>query len=153
MTVTITRPAPGAYGGDQTPWAAGASTAKPAADPAWTQPSAWGPPRAPFGGAVGPTPTGPQTIPTLTQDAPREPVPFLTQCGQTQYVEEDVSNALIAGCWYKNKTQTKGGYPKVYGNAEKINFGDVVAPWYEFPLISSAAYVGGEFSPPSWRRK
>jgi hypothetical protein len=70
-------------------------------------------------------------------------VPFLTACGATSYVEEDVSNALVAGCWYKNKTQTKGGYPRVFENAERINFGDVAAPLYEFPLISSAAYVGG----------
>jgi hypothetical protein len=142
VTITITRSAPAA--GGQNPWAPGAST-KPAGEPSWTQPSAWGPPRQPFGPTA--TATGPQTIPTTTTDPPREPVPFLTQCGTTQYVEDDVSNALVAGCWYKNKTQTKSGYPKVFANDEKIGFGDVVAPWYEFPLISSAAYVGGEFPP------
>jgi hypothetical protein len=162
VTVTITRPSPAAGnvgGGDQTPWAPGASTTKPAAtapaagggggESAWSQPSAWGPPRQPFGPTS--TATGPQTIPTTTTEAPREPVPFMTLCGPAQYVEDDVSNALVAGCWYKNKTQTKGGYPKVFANAEKINFGDVVAPWYEFPLISSAAYVGGEFFPSGFK--
>jgi hypothetical protein len=112
----------------------------------WTQPSAWGPPRNPFGPTS--TPTGPQTIPTTTTEAPRPNVPFLTVCGGTRYVEDDVSNALIAGCFYKNKTSTvnKSEYPKQFDNSNgRFNFGDVAGPYWEFPLISSAAYIGGEF--------
>jgi hypothetical protein len=140
VTVTLTRsPGGEAAPPDQTPWGGGGAPVQPHT---WLQPSAWGPPRSPFGPPA--TPTGPQTIPTTTTERPRDPVPFLTTCGTTNYVEDDVSNALVAGCWYKNKTQTKNGYPKLFANVEQINFGDVVAPLYEFPLISSAAYVGGE---------
>lgn len=60
-------------------------------------------------------------------------------------MEEDVSNALIAGCYYKNKTMTvnKSEYPKAFTNTN-FNFGDVKGPYWEFPLINSAAYIGGE---------
>ena len=61
-------------------------------------------------------------------------------------MEDDVSNALIAGCYYKNKTQTvnKSEYPKAFQNTYNFNFGDVQGPFWEFPLISSAAYIGGK---------
>ncbi|KAF2666975.1 Ribonuclease/ribotoxin [Microthyrium microscopicum] len=113
----------------------------------WTQPSAWGPPRSPFG--PNPTPTGPQTIPTTTTDAPKEPVPFLTTCGRKKYIEYDVSNAIIGGCFYKNKTQTvnKSEFPKAFPNQQGFNFGDVKGPYWEFPLIDSGGYIGGPPGP------
>lgn len=77
-------------------------------------------------------------------------MPFLTVCGGMKYVEDDVSNALITGCYYKNKTQTvnKSEYPKPFDNSRgRFNFGDVLGPFWEFPLISSAAYIGGNPGP------
>jgi hypothetical protein len=111
--------------------------------PRWTAPTAWGPNKTkPFGQ----TETGPQTIPTTTTAAPREPVPFMTTCGRNRYVEDDVSNALIAGCYYKNKTKTvsKSEYPRLFENNYRINFDPVQGPFFEFPLIQSAPYVGGK---------
>jgi hypothetical protein len=69
----------------------------------------------------------------------------LTVCGEIRYVEDDVSNALIAGCFFKNKTMTvnKSEYPKSFVNNFGFNFGDVKGPFWEFPLINSAAYIGG----------
>jgi hypothetical protein len=78
---------------------------------------------------------------------PRPNVPFLTDCAGTKYVEDDVSNAIIAGCFYKNKTKTvnKSEYPKAFDNRQyNFNFGDVLGPYWEFPLINSAAYIGGK---------
>jgi hypothetical protein len=111
----------------------------------WTAPSAWGPPRNPFGPQTA-TPLGPQTIATTTTELPKAPVPFVTVCGGTRYVEDDVSNALITGCYYKNKTTTvnKSGFPKAYTNPQNFNFGDIQGGLWEFPLISSAGYVGGK---------
>jgi hypothetical protein len=112
--------------------------------PHWTAPTAWGPNRTkPFGQ----TPTGPQTIPTTTTAPPKEPVPFMTNCGRARYVEDDVSNALIAGCYYKNKTRTvnKSEYPRPFQNLYNFNFEPVTGPFFEFPLIASAPYVGGKF--------
>jgi hypothetical protein len=114
--------------------------------PRWTAPTAWGPNKTkPFGQ----TETGPQTIPTTTTAAPREPVPFMTTCGRNRYVEDDVSNALIAGCYYKNKTKTvsKSEYPRLFENNYRINFDPVQGPFFEFPLIQSAPYVGGPPGP------
>jgi hypothetical protein len=73
-------------------------------------------------------------------------VPFLTTCGYTKYVEYDVSNALISGCYYKNKTKTvnKSEFPRPFENTYNFNFGDVLGPYWEFPLISSAGYIGGK---------
>jgi len=119
----------------------------PSSSRTWSQPSQWGPPRSPFG--PNPTVTGPQTIPTTTTEKPREPVPFLTTCGRTRYIEDDVQNALIAGCYYKNKTTTvnKSEFPKPFANTQGFNFGNVQPPFWEFPLINSAGYVGGPPGP------
>jgi hypothetical protein len=143
----------GQYGGGQYGGGQYGGGDEPGPTRTWTQPSAWGPPRSPFGPTS--TPTGPQTIPTTTTEFPRPNVPFLTVCGMTKYVEDDVSNALITGCYYKNKTQTvnKSEYPKPFDNSRgRFNFGDVLGPFWEFPLISSAAYIGGEsFACSIWR--
>jgi len=76
-------------------------------------------------------------------------VPFIAVCGQNRYVEDDISNAVVAACYYKNKTQTvnNSGYPKSFANSQRFNFGSIFGPWWEFPLISSAAYVGGPPGP------
>jgi hypothetical protein len=73
-------------------------------------------------------------------------VPFITVCGPTRYVEDDVSNALISGCYYKNKTTTvsKTEFPRRFQD-NRFNFEPVKGPFWEFPLISSAGFVGGKF--------
>jgi hypothetical protein len=148
VTVTVTN-----YGGRQPPPAKTSPPVPPKQQPPpqpqgprWTAPSVWGPQRtSPFGA----TPTGPQTIPTTTTEAPKEPVPFIAVCGTNRYVEDDISNAIVAGCYYKNKTQTvnKSQYPKQFQNSQRFNFGQIAGPYYEFPLIGSAAYIGGPPGP------
>jgi len=146
VTVTMTRTAP--WGGVTPPPQTQTQQPPRTTTRTWTAPSAWGPPRSPFGPSTS-TPTGPQTIPTTTTEMPKEPVPFVTICGYTRYVEDDVSNAIISGCYYKNKTTTvnKSGWPKLFPNDQKFNFGDIKAPYWEYPLINSAAYVGGDPGP------
>lgn len=89
----------------------------------WSQPSSWGLPRDP----LSPTPVAidPLTIVTTTTDLPHLVVPFLTNCGGIKYVEDDVYNALLFGCLYKNKTQTvyESEYPKSFPNTQRFNFG------------------------------
>jgi len=115
-----------------------------AGDSSWTQPLSWGPTTTPYGPA---TPTGPQTIPTTTTQAPEEPVPYLTHCGPMSYVEDDVRNALTVGCQMMKKSNQKGGYPKDFQNDGSFNFGDVLGPYWEFPVIPFANYIGGNPGP------
>jgi hypothetical protein len=86
-------------------------------------------------------------IPTTTVDQPKEPVPFVAQCGRKRYDEYDVSNALTAGCFYFKKGTKIGGteFPKLFTNGQGFDFGDIRGPFYEFPLISSAPYISGMF--------
>jgi len=45
-------------------------------------------------------------------------------------------------------TVNRSEWPKTFDNAgNKFNFGDVKGPFWEFPLISSAAYIGGNPGP------
>jgi len=140
-------------------------------EPKWTPPPQWGPKtgRQPFGpksptiggppgaitGAPKPQSTRPDycsntdVICTTTIEAPREPVPFKVTCGRLLYLEDDVSNALTAGCFYvKNKKKIgNSDYPKIFENRQRFDFGPVGAGagqvLYEMPLIGSAAYAGG----------
>jgi hypothetical protein len=66
-------------------------------------------------------------------------------CGKTRFNEYDVSNALNTGCYYWKKNQKIAGteFPKLFPNTGRFDFGDIKGPFYEFPLIDSAAYVSG----------
>jgi hypothetical protein len=63
-------------------------------------------------------------------------------------VEDDVHNALLMGCLYKNKTQTinDSGYPAPFPNSQRFNFGVIQGPYWEYPLISSAGFIGGKLA-------
>ncbi|KAF2396847.1 hypothetical protein EJ06DRAFT_559487 [Trichodelitschia bisporula] len=123
----------------------------------WTAPAQWGPKGTrPFGprtttvygtpGALPPSPTRePEPAGPTSTDPPKEPVPFVVTCGRTRYVEDDISNALTAGCFYQKKgTKVNGSeFPKEFVNNQGFDFGELRAPFYEFPIIPSAPYVGG----------
>jgi hypothetical protein len=137
--------------------------------PRWTPPPAWGPRTTPFGPKAtsqAETPPAPTASPkpnatgkrpdycsntdlicATIVDAPEEPVPYAVMCGKARYNKFDVTNALTAGCYYWKKNQRVGDFPKVFANAEKFDFGDTKGPFYEFPLIDSAAYISGPPGP------
>jgi hypothetical protein len=86
---------------------------------------------------------------TTTIDEPKEPVPYAVTCGKTRFNEYDVTNALNTGCYYWKKNSKIAGteFPKLFNN-NRFDFGEIKGPFYEFPLIDSAAYVSGMFLVP-----
>jgi len=142
-------------------------------EPKWTPPPLWGiqsgrqpfgpktaTTAAPFPGAVTAAPQAPSAsrpdycsntdvICTTNVEPPREEMPFKVTCGRTLYLEDDINNAITAGCFYVKNNKTIGGseYPKVFGNQQRFDFGPVGKgagqALYEMPLIGSAAYAGG----------
>jgi len=67
------------------------------------------------------------------------------QCGSNCYTSSQVSAARSAGYNYVRQGSTAGGstYPHQYNNYEGFDF-LVSGTYYEFPLLKSGVYTGGE---------
>ncbi|KAK8022553.1 hypothetical protein PG993_013320 [Apiospora rasikravindrae] len=66
-------------------------------------------------------------------------------CGPNCYQQKDIDQAVKTGYGLHQQSQTLGNskYPHQYKNFENFNFPSA-APWYEFPILSSAKiYTGG----------
>ncbi|KAK8117752.1 uncharacterized protein PG998_006033 [Apiospora kogelbergensis] len=66
-------------------------------------------------------------------------------CGSNCYQQKDIDQAVKTGYGLHQQAQTLGSgkYPHQYKNFEKFDFPSA-APWYEFPILSSAkVYTGG----------
>lgn len=67
-------------------------------------------------------------------------------CGSNCYSSSQVTAARNSGYNYVKQGGTAGGssYPHVYNNYEGFDF-LVGGTYYEFPLMTSGSYTGGEF--------
>ncbi|TID18769.1 putative extracellular guanyl-specific ribonuclease T1 [Venturia nashicola] len=90
--------------------------------------------------------TNPDLICTTANNEHKEPIPYAVTCGKSRFNQFDVSNALSTGCYWFKKNSTISGteFPKVFDNSKgRFDFGKLKGPFFEFPLIDSAAYVSG----------
>lgn len=67
------------------------------------------------------------------------------QCGDNCYSSDQVSEASNAAYNYVQSGETAGSstYPHVYNDYEGFDF-PVSGPYYEFPILTSGVYSGGE---------
>ncbi|CAF9918446.1 MAG: hypothetical protein GOMPHAMPRED_001521 [Gomphillus americanus] len=66
-------------------------------------------------------------------------------CGSHQYNNEDISNALNAGCNYLDEDETVGN-DDYYNDYEGFDF-STSSPWYEFPILADHDIFDGSTSP------
>ncbi|CAI6341294.1 unnamed protein product [Periconia digitata] len=68
-------------------------------------------------------------------------------CGSNSYTSAQLTAARNSAANYIKQGGTAGGssYPHVYNNYEGFDF-LVSGTYYEFPLLKSGAYTGGEFN-------
>lgn len=79
-------------------------------------------------------------------------IPFIkrqddsTSCGSNDYSSSQVDSAVNAACNYISEGEEAGSskYPEKYNDYEGFSFGGASKPYYEFPILESGTYKGGE---------
>lgn len=73
-----------------------------------------------------------------------------TDCGygsdEDYYKSTQIQSAVNAACSYVTKGKHAGSskYPEKYSDYEGFTFHGVSGPYYEFPILESGVYTGGE---------
>jgi hypothetical protein len=69
-----------------------------------------------------------------------------TSCGPNYYTAEQIQTTVNTACYYVTQGLTADGsrYPESYDDSEGFTFDGVDGPYYEFPILESGVYDGGQ---------